>query len=234
MGHRVILSEDAGPTCGLSLKRKAAALIGGHRSPVSPVSPSCVMGQGIGDATRSTMITIAISEPTTPKRLKKKTKSGHPNGAAGTSPRAESERNSKNNLSIGFILGDNRNSDDELDEEVDADEDADLQKTLKMKSRTTTRYSPQSYCHSTCSSPNQQRHEAAISGSHCSSINESCITTTTTNSPQKLTPSLTRRGLSFKTGCTVGRTLGPGLTSSGAELSSGSDSNFGPLSTSKS
>ena len=233
MGHRMILSEDAGPMCGLSLKRKATTLIGGQRS---PASPSRVMGrQGNGDATRT--ITMAIP---TPKRLKK-TKSRHSNGAAGTSPSAESERNSENNDSIGFIHGDNRNSDssnDELDEDVDAD---DLQKTPTMKWRTTIgsySHPPQSYRYSTRSSPNQQRHEAATSGSHCSSVNESCITTTNTNSPQKSSPSLTKRGLSlkrsFKMGSTVGRTLGPGLTLSGAELSSGSDSNFGPLPTSNS
>ena len=240
MGHRTILSENAGPMCGLSLKRKAATLIGGHRSPVSPVSPSRVMGQGNGDATRTTMSTTATLVPTAPKRLKK-AKSGHSNGAAGISPNAESEmgeRNGKNKHSIRFIHGDNRNTDsdnDELDEDVDAD---DLQKTPTMKARTTTRsysHSPQSYRHSTRSSPNRQRHEAATSGSHCSSINESCITT---NSPQKLSPSLTRRGLSlkrsFKMGSTVGRTLGPGLTLSSAELSSGSDSNSGPFPTSNS
>ena len=47
---------------------EATTLIGGHRSPVSPVSPSRVMGQGNGDATRSAMLTTATPVPTTPKR----------------------------------------------------------------------------------------------------------------------------------------------------------------------
>ncbi|KAF8800236.1 hypothetical protein BYT27DRAFT_7217155 [Phlegmacium glaucopus] len=247
-GHRTILSGDTGPMCGLSLKRKATVLICGQGSPstVSAVS-SRAIGQGNGDATRTTI----AATPTTPKRLKKKTKPGH--ATAGTSPSAESkigERN-QNNHSIGFIHGSNRNSDND-DEELD--ENGDLQKTPTMRPRTTTRsysQSPQSYRYYPSSSPNQQRrHEVAASETRCSSINESYPTTATTtttaatntantgttDSPTKLSPSLTRRGLSlkrsFKMGSTVGRTLGPGLTLSSAGLSSipgsGAGSSSGP------
>ena len=240
MGHRTILSGDTGPMCGLGLKRKATALIGGQRSPVSPLAPSAavsprVMGQGNGDATR----TIATPVPTIPKRLKKKTIPGHSNGAL---PSAESE-NGKNNQAIGFIHGGNRNLDsdnDELDEGANADadkeKDADLQKTPTIKSTRSYSQSPPSYRHSSPSSPNQQqRHQAE---SHCSSISENTPSTTTanTNSPQKLSPSLTRRGLSlkrsFKMGSTVGRTLGPGLTLSSAGLSCSPGSGPFPTTTS--
>jgi hypothetical protein len=232
MGHRTILSGDTGPMCGLSLKRKATPLMGGQRSPVSPVAPAAVSSRVMGqDATRMTMITIATPVPTTPKKPKKK-----------TTPAAESEmgeRNGKNNHSIGFIHGDSDSDNDEPDENVDADadEEADLQKTPTMKSTRFYSHSPRSYRHS--SSP--QRHETATSENHGSSINESCISTTSTantntNSPQKSSPSLTRRGLSlkrsFKMGSTVGRTLGPGLTLSNLSFSSGSGS--GPLLTSTS
>ena len=230
MGHRTILSGDTGPMCGLSLKGKATALMGGQRSPVAPSAAvsSRVMGQ---DATRITMITIATPVPTNPKKPKKK-----------TIPAAESEmgeRNGKNNHSIGFIHGDSDSDNDELDEDVDADadEEADLQRTPTIKSTRSYSHSPQSYRHSSSSSP--QRHETATSENHGSSINESCISTasTNTNSPQKLSPSLTRRGLSlkrsFKMGSAVGRTLGPGLTlSSLSFISPGSGS--GPLLTSTS
>jgi len=248
MGHRTILSGDTGPMCGLSLKRKATVLIGGQGSPVSPVSGSAIssrvmrQGQEDGDGT-GTKIAAA---PTPPKRLKKKTK---PPGlaAAGTtgmSPSAESEIGERNksidNHSTGSIHGDIRilgSGGNELDE------DANLQKTSTMISRTMTKsypHSPQSYRYSPSSPPNQQqRREAATSESRCSSIDESCITTTTTNttaatnavtiantdSPTKLSPSLTRRGLSlkrsFKMGSTVGRTLGPGLTLSSSGSGSG-------------
>lgn len=157
-------------------------------------------------------------------------------GSGGSPVRWKSDLNPSSSEKILIV---DQASFTDLDEDVDADEDAGLQKTPTMKSRTTTRsysHSPQSHHHSTCSSPNQQRHEAATS-IHCSSINKSCITTSTTmNSPQKLSPSLTRRGLSlkrsFQMGSTVGRTLGPGLTLSSAELRFGSDSNSGPLPTS--
>ena len=248
LGHRTILSGDTGPMCGLSLKRKATALIGGQRSPVSPIGPSPavssrVMIQGNGDATRTRMITIATPAPTTPKRLKKKTK---PGCSTGTSLSAESEigeRNSKSNHLTGFIRSYNQNLDSDNDEVVDADEDANLQKKPTMKWTRTYSHSPQS-CHSSSSSPNQQQHhKTATSESHCSTISESCISTTSiatanTNFPQKLSSSLTRRGLSlkrsFKMGSTVGRTLGPGLTLSSASLSCGSGSSSGPLLTSAS
>ena len=159
--------------------------------------------------------------------------------SGGSSVRRKSDFNSSSSKKIHPLLIVDQENFTDLDEVVDTDDDADLQKITTMKSRTITRsysLSPQSHRHS---SPNQQRHEAAMSGSHCNSINESCITiSTTTNSPPKLSPSLTRRGLSlkrsFKMGSTLGRTLGPGLTLSSAELSFGSDSNSGPLSTSNS
>ena len=243
MGHRTILSGDTGSMCGLGLKRKATALIGGQRSPVSPLAPSAavslrVMGQGNGEATRTTMTTIATPVPTILERLKKTI----PSHLTSASPSAESE-NVKNNQGIGFIHDGNRNSDsdnDELDEDLtadaDADKDADLQKTPTIKSTRSYSHSPQSYRHSSPSSPNQQqRHEAE---SHRSSISEKTASTTTanTNSPQKLSPSLTRRGLSlkrsFKMGSTVGRTLGPGLTLSSAGLSCSPGSGPFPTSTS--
>ena len=159
-------------------------------------------------------------------------------GIGGSPVRRKSDLNPSSSKKIPIV---DQESFTDLDEDVDADEDAVLQKTPTRNTTRSYSHSPQSHRHSTCSSPNQQRHghEAATSGSHCSSINERCITTNTiTNSSQKLSPSLTRRGLSlkrsFKMGSTVGRTLGPRLTLSSAELGFGSDSNSGPFPTSNS
>ena len=213
IGHRTIFSGDVGPMCGLSLKRKATALMCRQKRSVSGPEVSAVSSRQ-GDATK---ITIAP---------KKKTKPGHSTTTLGDgiSPSVESEIGERNSNIDNHSM---RNLDS--DEELDADEDADVQKTPTVKSRTTTRsysHSPQSYRYSPL---NQQ---TATSESHCGSINESCIsittTTTATNSPQKVSPSLTRRGLSlkrsFKMGSTVGRTLGPGLTLSSAGLNAASAS----------
>ena len=239
MGHRTILSGETGPMCGLSLKRRATALVGGQRSLTSlPAVSSRAMGQGQvdEDAARTTIRMIAAVAP---KRLRKKTKPAPGDGVAGASPSAEFEMDERggntDNHSIRFINGGSQKLHSENNElgEVDTD----LRKTPTMDTTRSYPRSPQFYRYS---SPSQQHHEVASSESHCSSITESCVTTSTatnttiTNSPQKLSPSLTRRGLSlkrsFKMGSTVGRTLGPGLTLSNAGLSSGS----GPLPTSTS
>ena len=245
MGHRAILSGDAGPMCGLSLKRKATVLMNGRRSLVSSVSPSAGSFHaetGDRDTVTATKTTITALVPAaTPKKSKKQMKPGHSSavpdgGATGASPSTESEIDKIDSHSIGFI-GESRYLPpgiDELDEKgVDADEEADLQKTPTMKLRTTTRsYSPQSY---RSSSPHQQCRETASSEGHYGIINESRRVTTTvnTNPPQQLSPSLTRRGLSlkrsFKMGSTVGRTLGPGLTLSGAGSLPNSTSAYKPI-----